>query len=295
MINEKLNNLYYSNESFFIFCNLIGSPITRDKFFSKLMNNYLVPNSLNKEIELRIKELKEKSITNNIVFYDDSVARLNNWQYDGKFLHLEFSKTTYFEFAALNGGINKHVTELNKNISLKEYLAEDPHDLRASRLPNPLGVNISVILDSESKLAFSKRAYANFESPNVLSSVIGGTMSIGKGDLDSSGNPDPFKTVIREAHEEMGVELNEQDIAFFGIGRNLLNLKPELYGEVRLNITEKDLRELWLNSSDSSEINELLFVDLNVKSVIEIIENHKWSPSGRTATLASMIHALLVQ
>ena len=53
--------------------------------------------------------------------------------------------------------------------------------------------------------------------------------------MDVTGNPDCFKTVVREAKEELSLDLynefNDNNIVFFGLGRNMLNLKPELYGE----------------------------------------------------------------
>ena len=142
--------------------------------------------------------------------------------------------------------------------TLRSLLDEIPNDLRSSRLPDPLSVNMSVILNSPSsksnptqKIILSKRDQSHtLEAPGTLSCLIGGTVSIGEGDIDGSGNPDIFKTVIREAKEELSLdlydELKNNRIVFYGLGRNISNLKPELYGEVLISgITEKEFYQAW--------------------------------------------------
>ena len=57
---------------------------------------------------------------------------------------------------------------------------------------------------------------------------------------------------------------NDNNIVFFGLGRNMLNLKPELYGEVLISgITEKELVQSWKNAKDKEESTNLIFEDIN--------------------------------
>ena len=111
----------------------------------------------------------------------------------------------------MNLGLDEPVRTMDSDkssqISLRNLLGETPDDLKGSSLANPLSVNMSVILVSPSsksgyksnpthKIVLSKRGRSRpLEAQGALSSLIGGTISIGEGDLDDSGNPDIFKTV----------------------------------------------------------------------------------------------------
>ena len=167
------------------------------------------------------------------------------------------------------------VSSKNQN-SLRSLLDEIPNDLKNSRLPNPLSVNMSLILNSPSSQIKSNsknslnqtRSIHTLEAPGTLSCLIGGTVSIGEGDIDGSGNPDIFKTVIREAKEELSLdlydELKNNKIVFYGLGRNISNLKPELYGEVLISGTnERELYQAWENAKDKEESKNLIFEDVN--------------------------------
>ena len=55
----------------------------------------------------------------------------------------------------------------------------------------------------------SKRSKSRtLEARGDLSCLVAGTISIGQGDIDPLGNPDPFRTVIREAKEGLSLGLD---------------------------------------------------------------------------------------
>ena len=142
--------------------------------------------------------------------------------------------------------------------------------------------------------------HCTLEAQGALSSLIGGTISIGEGDLDDSGNPDIFKAVVREAKEELSLDLYDEfknnKIVFFGLGRNISNLKPELYGEVLISgITEKEVYQAWENATDKEESRKLVFEDVNGSRIQTMIHKNKdWSPVGRTVTMASLRHRSVI-
>jgi hypothetical protein len=78
----------------------------------------------------------------------------------------------------------------------------------------------------------------------MMTAPIGGSLSIKEGDINFSGLPDPSRTIVRETKEELGVSISTTDIKFFGLGRDLITLKPELIGQVSLNLKEKDLLQI---------------------------------------------------
>jgi hypothetical protein len=129
------------------------------------------------------------------------------------------------------------------------------------------------------------------EARGGLSCLVAGTISIGQGDIDPLGNPDPFRTVIREAKEELslGLDGNNSNTVFFGLGRNQSNMKPELYGEVEIRgLAENELRAAWENAKDKVESEELIFEYFDNPTLEAIVKERDWSPVGRTATIASI-------
>lgn len=251
---------------------------------------YSPPNFLTEEMKRRIENLKKLSEQMGFKFFDDILARLDSFDLrkDGR-LAFKFSKTTYFHFAALNKCLDEPISA-EKHASLRSFLQEKPAELGKSKLPNPIGIVVSLILEPEMKIVLSKRSMKNFEGSGVMSTAIGGSLSLGSGDVDDSGVPNPFKTVVREAKEEIGIDLSETQITFFGLGRDLLTLKPELLGEVRINLTEKELRRIWLNKPvDWWEAEERLFLDISPEKLTPCLKNWNWVPAGWACTLMSML------
>ena len=196
---------------------------------------YESPSYLVKEITKRIESIKKHSKIEGFDFFDDRVARLDDWSFnknnDNGILRLHFSETSYYYFAAMNLGLDQPVTTLDNNkryfhdkrnqFTLRHLLGERSNDLKNSILPNPLSVNMSVLLVSPSsksgsksnlkpKIILSKRSKSHtLEAQGTLSCLIGGTISIGEGDMDATGNPDCFKTVVRETKEELSLDLHD--------------------------------------------------------------------------------------
>jgi hypothetical protein len=309
------NNNKLTDSDFLILYESISIPVTtRNISVTFSDKKYEVPDYLENEITKRIKSIKNRSEAEGFEFFDDKVARLDDWSLDKKddarTLRLDFSETSYYHFAAMNLGLDEPVTTIGSNKSsqftLRRLLGERPNDLKGSKLPNPLSVNMSVVLKSPSsksgyksnqtqKIVLSKRGRSRtLEAQETLSCLIGGTISIGEGDMDASGNPDLFKAVIREAKEELSLDLYDEfknnNIVFFGLGRNMSNLKPELYGEVLISGTpEKELYQAWEKAKDKEESKNLIFEDVDGSRIQAMIhQNDGWSPVGRTATIASL-------
>ena len=314
-----------TDRDFGIFFESISTPLSKRDISVTFSNRkYVAPSNLEKEIERRIGSMKKLSKEKAFEFFDDRVARLDDWSFNKNsndehiMLKLHFSETSYYYFAAMNlsldepvislaGKNRRHSCDKNSQFTLRDLLGEKCFDLKGSRLPNPLSVNMSVVIISSSsksgyesnlkpKIILSRRGTSHtLEAPGTLSCLIGGTISIGEGDIDAAGNPDPFKTVIREAKEELNLEFDDDQISnnniiFFGLGRNMSNLKPELYGEVIISgITEKEVIQAWKNAKDREESNDLIFEDLEESRIRAMInQNNLWSPVGRTATIASL-------
>jgi NUDIX domain len=194
------------------------------KVISEFNNTlYRPPNYLVQEVRERIQNLKELSKAKGFKYFNDYLARLDGFRAKpDNVLLLRFSRTDYFTFSALHKGldrpimIQKQPSSLSLSLSSRSTLNENLIDFEHSRLPNPLAVVVSLILQPERKIVLVKRSKQNFESTGLLSTPIGGSISLGSGDINSNNfSPDPIKTVIRETQEEIGLKVKESQITFF--------------------------------------------------------------------------------
>lgn len=290
MERDELNKTFKENEVPFIL-------IAPDQEFHILPQDLVVeynnceyspPQSLMDEMRTRIKHLKERSKKEEFTFFDDVLGRLDDVNTHSNKLLLKFSKTSYFHFAALNRGLDLPLSEMSGNTTLRSFLNEDPYNLHSSILPNPLGVVTSLVLEPENKIVFTIHSHSTFEGSGMMTAPIGGSLSIKENDLNFSGLPDPFRTIVREAKEELGISIRTTDIKFFGVGRDLTTLKPELIGQVSLNLKEKDLLERQRNhAKDKWEI-ERQFI-AHPEEILKFLSVKNWSPSAWVSTFFSVI------
>jgi hypothetical protein len=241
------------------------------------------------EARTRIDHLIELSRKKDFTFFDDVLGRLDGAIMHSNKLLLKFSKASYFYFAALNKGLDLPLwSTSNTTTTLRDLLNEDPYDLHSSVLPNPLGVVSSLILEPENKVVLTIHSSRNFEGSGMISAPVGGSLSIKEGDIDLSGLPDPFRTVAREANEELGVSISTTDIKFFGLGRDLTTLKPELIGQIFLNLKEKELLEIQKNrAKDEWEIERQIIA--SSEEIPKFLSMNNWSSAGWVSTYLSII------
>ena len=253
-------------------------------------SEYSPPRFLVDEARTRIDYLIELSRKKDFTFFDDVLGRLDGAIMHSNKLLLKFSKASYFYFAALNKGLGLPLwsTPDTTTTTLRDLLNEDPYDLHSSILPNPLGVVSSLILEPENKVVLTIHSSRNFEGSGMISAPVGGSLSIKEGDIDLSGLPDPFRTVAREANEELGVSISTTDIKFFGLGRDLTTLKPELIGQIFLNLKEKELLEIQKNrAKDEWEIERQIIA--SSEEIPKFLSMNNWSPAGWVSTYLSVI------
>jgi 8-oxo-dGTP pyrophosphatase MutT (NUDIX family) len=248
---------------------------------------YSPPQLLIDETQTRIENLIERSKKEGFTFFDDILGRVDDVSMQENKLLLKFSRTRYFQFAALNKGLDLPLLRIS-GVTLRDFLTEDPYDLRPSVLPNPLGIVTSLILEPENKVVLTIHSDRNFEGSGMMAAPIGGSLSIKAGDINVSGLPDPFSTVAREANEELGIKIDISDIKFFGIGRELATLKPELIGEIYLDLKEKEFLEIQKDQAkDEWEIERQFIV--NREQILNFLSMKNWSPPAWATTYLSTI------
>jgi hypothetical protein len=286
---NELNEIFKENDVPFIL-------IAPDREFHIIQQNlaveynnceYSPPQSLIDETQIRIENLVERSKKEGFTFFDDILGRVDDVSMQANKLLLRFSKTRYFHFAALNKGLDLPLMGVS-GVTLRDFLNEGPYDLRSSMLPNPLGIVTSLILEPENKVVLTIHSNRNFEGSGMMAAPIGGSLSIKAGDVNFSGLPDPFSTVAREANEELGINISTSDIKFFGFGRELATLKPELIGEIYLDLKEKEfLQKQKDQAKDEWEIERLFIADR--EEILNFLSIKNWSPPAWATTYLSVI------
>lgn len=286
---NELNKIFKENNIPFIL-------IAPDREFHIIQQNlaveynncdYSPPQSLIDETRIRIENLVERSKKEDFTFFDDILGRVDDVSMQANKLLLRFSKTRYFHFAALNKGLDLPLLGVS-DVTLRDFLNEDPYDLRSSMLPNPLGIVTSLILEPENKVVLTIHSNRNFEGSGMMAAPIGGSLSIKAGDVNFAGLPDPFSTVAREANEELGININTSDIKFFGFGRELATLKPELIGEIYLDLKEKEFLQIQKNQAkDEWEIEREFIADR--EEILNFLSIKNWSPPAWATTYLSVI------
>lgn len=286
---NELNKIFKENNIPFIL-------IAPDREFHIIQQNlaieynncdYSPPQSLIDETRIRIENLVERSKKEDFTFFDDILGRVDDVSMQANNLLLRFSKTRYFHFAALNKGLDLPLLGVS-DVTLRDFLNEDPYDLRSSMLPNPLGIVTSLILEPENKVVLTIHSNRNFEGSGMMAAPIGGSLSIKAGDVNFAGLPDPFSTVAREANEELGININTSDIKFFGFGRELATLKPELIGEIYLDLKEKEFLQIQKNQAkDEWEIEREFIADR--EEILNFLSIKNWSPPAWATTYLSVI------
>lgn len=286
---NELNEIFKENDVPFIL-------IAPDREFHIIQQNlaveynnceYSPPQSLIDETQIRIENLVERSKKEGFTFFDDILGRVDDVSMQANKLLLRFSKTRYFHFAALNKGLDLPLMGVS-GVTLRDFLNEGPYDLRSSMLPNPLGIVTSLILEPENKVVLTIHSNRNFEGSGMMAAPIGGSLSIKAGDVNFSGLPDPFSTVAREANEELGINISTSDIKFFGFGRELATLKPELIGEIYLDVKEKEFLQIQKDQAkDEWEIERLFIADR--EEILNFLSIKNWSPPAWATTYLSVI------
>jgi 8-oxo-dGTP pyrophosphatase MutT (NUDIX family) len=284
----ELNKIFKENNiSFILLAPDQGFNITQQDFASEYNDHeYIPPRSLIDETNSRIKNLIERSEKEGFTFFDDTLGRVDDVSIQANKLLIRFSKTRYFQFAALNKGLDLPLSDVFP-VTLREFLNEDPYDLLSSRLPNPLGIVTSLILEPENKLVLTIHSNRNFEGSGLVAAPIGGSLSIKAGDINDLGSPDPFSTVAREAYEELGIKIGTSDIKFFGCGRELTTLKPEIIGEIFLDLKEKEFLQIQkAHAKDAWEIERQFIADRN--EILNFLSMKNWSPPAWAVTYLSI-------
>jgi len=210
---------------------------------------------INKDIEYSKKAV---DFINRIVrtkVVDGKLFRVISYKTQDHKLSLVLGNTSYKYFI---GSIDKRFIS---NFGLK-------------KLANPLSVG-AVIVTSDCRIVIGKRLSKLTINPGKYSTVAG--MMDREKDF-SNGKPDPFKAILRELYEEIGVEKRHvKEIVLLGLIYNEDYYQTYLPFYIKIDIPSNILKQqLKCQSIFTKEFERFIYLKLNEESIANfIVKNHK--------------------
>lgn len=174
---------------------------------------------------------------------------------------LDFSPASYYDFVCTNLALTEsmRLAELPRDAlaalhAFRDSLAREvPMDFQSiigeKRLVNGVTVHLNVV-DVEGVLLVGRRPRGLSIYPGKLVTSVTGAVAWGDRQAEDRP-PDPFLAAVREAREEIGVDLRRADIGFYALGVQADQRHPILLGEAvlprRLGDSVRLSKDAWEN------------------------------------------------
>jgi transcriptional regulator with XRE-family HTH domain len=214
-------------------------------------------------------------------------------------LKLEVSLTDYYTMMVTNRSLNTRLPQ--SPFTLRDIYAKDPLEFATSELANPLAVNLSLVTTKDWKIYVARRGNKVATNPGGFGPAVSGTGNPLL-DLTSPEEPkyNPFLTAQRESFEEVTGPYKPvfSEITFFGLARTLAFYFPFLFGELRLDMSEKEVRSL--TPQDNWDAFRLISIPFTIGDVTSFIKrNYRYMVENqdfaRGTTLFSLYQSLIYQ
>lgn len=210
-------------------------------------------------------------------------------------LFLRFKMTDYYTFLATAMSLNKLVPHNGSSITLRDKYLRGV-DLR---IPKPyfatsFCVDLAVVT-KDNYLVLSKRSELAMSYKGCYAVAVLETVNPYK-DRNEKGELDVFKTAQRGAQEEVGIDVNMNEIRFFSLH---VDTSLYLYGLTGAIFSEQFTRDdviarRSVGIKDKWESRELYYVDFKPEKVVKTLGeiggiNHI-NPSSFTSIVQALIH-----
>lgn len=201
-------------------------------------------------------------------------------------LRLVLQNTDYFAFQATVLSLDR---PLSDGTTLRSKYLTPPPEEPIPFLAIGLGVAV-VLLSSDHKLIVSRRSLKAGARPGELDvSFVEGVHH----ELDRASahkGPDLYRTAIRGAKEEVGIELNRSAIHFLGFGVDLEYYQWNVIGMARLSQTAEDaLSARTRGLSGKWETRTFEYVDARPDALWKFLRDEKLWATGWVALYWSLV------
>jgi hypothetical protein len=225
----------------------------------------------------------------NVLLTHENVARFDagfRQMVDGEevpILRLRFGPTDYF---------TQIVTDLNiANPARNHYT--DAANLTEKPVPefaSILGVNLSLVTADGYLIVSERSKHAYLAGGRLHTSVAENILR--PIDAGIEGAPDPFRAAARDAHEELGIQLDTQSLEFGAFGVESTLCQYSLFAAHRISQTRDDILKLRSVGApkDKWESSRLLFVPFAPTDVAIFVAQTKeqWLPIGLAAIILGL-------
>ncbi len=199
-----------------------------------------VPTEQADQIAQRWQDALVRAEQTGALLFNGELVRLNGFGPTAQSLHLSLAPTCFRDFVGTN---------------LAVATATEPVD--PELLANPIGVS-AIVRTSDGYLALGRRSQRVVHHGGRLH-LFGGMLE--PADKTVEGICDPFASVQRELHEELGVDREAiGDVVLVGLARDTSIVQPEFIFEAELSLSRAALKLYFDASSEGGEHTAIEFV-----------------------------------
>lgn len=205
-------------------------------------------------------------------------------------VRLTFSESNYYTFIALNKNLDKVLS--NGQTIRSKYLKGHPLEVPFKPLSNGFGVAI-VVITSDNKVILTRRSIDSGIRPNELdiSIVEAIHMPTDAGGNGSHKGPDLYKTAIRGAKEELGLNVGVEDVKLLCYGVDYKYYQWNMLGIIESNSNSTQIMSNRTRGiSGKWELDNLQFYNFEIKEIMNIIKNESIWDTGKAALYMALVH-----
>lgn len=204
-----------------------------------------------KKIKSFIDKICKEKIASDETKNDSKLFRVDSYKLKNKKLFLVLENTSYKCFIGTGN---------------KEFVSK----FGLKNIANPLSVG-AVVVTSDNKLIIGKRLNNLYFNPGKYS-IFGGTMDRKKDFFD--GSPNPFKAILREIHEEIGIrEIPIKTITCLGLVYNLDYYQTYMPFFIETNISCGKLKKYL--TFPTQEFEDFIYIEFDKGSIANfLIKNY---------------------
>lgn len=194
-------------------------------------------------------------------------------------LTFTFSKVKYDEYLMSGEHLDDHLPGDPVQTFRNKYAPSlELQDFGESKLTNICGVGI-FILTNDDKIIIAKHSGHVKVFSNVWSYSASGTM-------DWKDNVHPFDEVARECFEEIGHEVNMEDVYLFGFGIDAKKLYFQFsFFENSCLTSDEIISKAPFSRDYSAEVGNLIAIPYDLDEIVKAISQYSWEPAAEAGLL----------
>lgn len=211
-------------------------------------------------------------------------------QYENMRVRLTFSPSNYYTFIALNRNLDKNLID-GETIRSK-YISNQPLDKPIVQLANGFGVAI-VLITSDNKVILTKRSNSSGVRPGELDVSVVEAVHM-PSDMGAGGSlkgPDLYKTATRGIEEEIGINIDTQNIKLLGYGVDYQYYQWNMIGIAECNFTKDYIIDNRTRGiSGKWELENIEFYEFKPREILNLVKNKDMWDTAKVALYWALVN-----